>query len=150
MKSINNALDINDDLEDDIANTIIIEPEDCTFDEANPDNDVFEDYKFIRKKLRFSIAACEKVFENALRDLASNPSPRVVEGCATIIKTITECTGQILDLHTKIKSIKPRKEVDLTVDGENGIKTAVRSSVDEILDEANKVENEKQDEARSV
>jgi hypothetical protein len=145
LKNINNALDINDDLEDDVAAEILIEPEECTFDEENPDNDVFEDYKFIRKKLRFSIAACEKVFENALRDLASNPSPRVVEGCATVIKTITECTSQILDLHSKIKAIKPRKEIDHTKDG-GGVASVVRSSIDEILDEANKVENEEQSE----
>jgi len=99
--------------------------------------DVWDDYVFIRKKLRFSIAACEKVFEQALHDLASNPSPRVVEASATIIKTLTDCTSQLLDLHTKIKAIKPKKELDSenTVDGR---KNSVISSIDEILEEASK------------
>lgn len=102
--------DLEDDLEDDLLVDIEVIPEECNFDKDNPDNDISEDYIFIRKKLRYSVAACEKVLDQALRSLITSPTPRGIEGCSTIIKTITDCTGQLLDTHSKIKKMVPPKK----------------------------------------
>jgi len=128
-KNINNILNMTDDLEEKIAEEIEIVPEDCTFDEKNPEKDIAEDYKFIRNKLRYSIAACEAVFAHALRDLAANPTPRVVEGCSTILKTITECTSQLFDVHGKYQKMIPVKDNDVSTDDGKGIKTSVNEII---------------------
>ena len=103
QKGVNEKLDMDDDLVDPRA--LEIEVEECTFDQDDPDMDVREDYEFIRRKLRWSIAACEKVFSHALRDLVSDPSPRVVEGCSMILKTVTESTNQLFQLHGNYRKI---------------------------------------------
>lgn len=137
MKKVDEVFNINEDLEDEVQEVITIVPEKCTFDKEDPDNDIIEDYVFIRKKLRYGIAASEKVFELALRDLSLNPSPRVVEGCSTIIKTITECTNQLLTVHEKLKKMKPCKDSENDEKNSGGggdkKKTKIKATVNEII-----------------
>jgi len=134
-KKLNEVLGISDELEDEIVEDVIITPEECIFDDENPDADIIEDYRFIRKKLRYSIAACEKVLQQSLRDLVSNPSPRGVEGCSTIIKAITECTSQMLDVHGKVKKMKPVKNEELNGSEEGGSKKdKVKATINDILE----------------
>lgn len=139
MKKANKFADklyMDDDFEDDFKEEITVEAEDCNFNE-DPRADMYDDYVFIRKKLRYSVAACESVLTQALRDLANNPAPRVVEGCSAIIKTITDCTSQLLGVHEKIIKIIPKKDDDddIGVD-ENGIEKPkkVTATVNEIID----------------
>lgn len=131
-RGVNEKLDMDDDLVDEADLEII--PDECSFDRVNPDNDVAEDYEYIRKKLRWSIAACEKVFEMALRDLVANPSPRVVEGCSTIMKTVTECTSQLFTLHGSYRKIPRREEPEETDEEGGGKKPALKATVNDIID----------------
>jgi hypothetical protein len=137
MLGVDEKLGMNgDELEETLAQDVEIVPEECTFDKQNPDNDIREDYEFIRTKLRFSVAACEKVLEVSLKELVTSPSPRGVEGCSVIIKTITECTGQLLGIHDKVKKMQPRTEpLDNGTDGNegDGKKKKIRASISEIL-----------------
>lgn len=113
MNSVDKKFDIDgDEFEEDLTHLVEVNPEACEFDDENPDNDIIEDYKFVRTKLRYAIAACETVLGRALTQLATDPAPRVVEGCSTIIKTITDSTSQLLDVHQKINKMRPVKEPD--------------------------------------
>lgn len=94
---------LNIDGDEPTEEKLIIECEEVEFDENNPDKDLVDDYVFIRRKLRYSVAACEAVLRGAMNDMGAFPGARSVEACATIIKTITECTSQLLDLHAKRK-----------------------------------------------
>ncbi len=135
MKNLNKKLNIEDELEDKIQEEIIITPEECEFSE-NINDDVVEDYKFIRRKLRYAIAASETVFDFALRDMASNPSARGVEGCAIILKTITECTNQLLTTHDKIKKIKNIQEIKPDMNDsekDEAGKTNIKATINDII-----------------
>jgi len=126
-RGISEKLNIEDNVEE-----LKVEVEDCSFDSNDPSKDVVEDYIYIRKKLRYSVAACEAVLKAALKDMANNPSARVVEGCSAIIKTITECTNQLLSVHEKRKKIfliKTEEEKPKDDEEDKGIKCRV----DEII-----------------
>jgi hypothetical protein len=124
-----------DELEDNLIAEVEIVPENCTFDDDNPDNDIIEDYKFIRNKLRYSVAACERVLGVSLKELMIAPSPRGVEGCSTIIKTITECTDQLLSIHDKVKKMKPRTEpLESASDGDDsGKEKTIKATINDII-----------------
>ena len=131
-RGISKKLGIEDQKED-----LEVKVEECTFDSDHPDKDVVEDYIFIRKKLRYSVAACESVLGAALRDMANNPSARCVEGCSAIIKTITECTNQLLLIHEKrskiISIISPPKNDNKNGDKNEEEDKGIAARVDEIL-----------------
>lgn len=133
--SIADKLNINDEIEP--VEGLKVNFEEPVF--TDNESDLIDDYKYIRKKLRFSVAACEAVLESALKDMAINPGARSVEGCSAIIKTITECTNQLLGLHEKKKKIfniaEPEKTT--TVDGESD-DAGVKCSVDDIIESLSK------------
>lgn len=138
---ISEKLNIEDEYEPPFE--LEVKMDECDFDENDPEKDLVNDYVFIRKKLRYSVAACETVLQSALRDMATNPGARSVEGCSAIIKTITECTSQLLGLHEKRKKIfliksddKKEEEID-----ENG-KTKIKARIDQIIDSFNEEEEE--------
>ena len=137
---VNDKLGMNDELEEGIDTTIT--PEQCSFSQ-NPDDDVVEDYKFLREKLRWSIAACEKVFDIALKDVAGNPSPRGVEGCSIIMKAITECTSQLFAMHKNYRAVPKHTEPEPEPEeGEdNDGKTVLKTTVNEIIEAAREDED---------
>ena len=122
---------------------LIVNEEDLTFDPEDPSKDLVDDYIFIRRKLRYSVAACEAVLQSALRDMATNPGARSVEGCSAIIKTITECTNQLLSLHEKRKKIFLIKTEDKPIEEEpDSDDKTLKCRVDEIIESFNKKNDE--------
>lgn len=119
------------DIED--IDTITVKEEQCTFHDDQFD-DIEEDYKFIRKKLRYCVAASETVFSQSLRQVTTDPSPRCIEGCSQIIKVIIEATKELQAIHEKQRKFKKEqpKQEPKTEDGKNTVKSTLNDIMSEI------------------
>lgn len=128
-KKLKDVLNIADTLEENIPDPIVITPEEFNTSE-NHDDDIREDYKFIRGKLRYIVAASEEVLKYSLIDVSQNPTARSVEGASLIIRTICDCTDRLLEIHGKIKKMTPPK-TDTVVDDDGNPK--IKSTLNDII-----------------
>lgn len=137
LNGVSKKMDIKDDFE-----PVELKPVECTFSE-DPNDDLNEDYRFIRTKLRFAMAASEDVLMGALKQMRNDPSARIVEGCSAIIRTMGDCTKQILDLHQQKKKtiLLENKNSNDNIDEDNGSsedkKKSVKCNINEIIEEMN-------------
>lgn len=135
-------LGVADKLDIDDIDPLEIPEEECFFNEDH-DKDVEEDYKFVRKKLRKCVGACEVVLAQALKDIQVNPGPRTVEGCSALIKTMIEASKELQNVQEKHKKLFKKDKLDK--EDENPKDDKVPGDVNEILDmldEEQKEENE--------
>lgn len=131
ISGVANKFDIED------IEPLRIPEEECVFNEDH-DKDVKEDYKYIRKKLKKCVGACEVVLEQALRDIQKNPGPRTVEGCSALIKTMIEASKELQNVQEKHKKLfkndnKPEEETE-----EQPGKKKFRGNLNDIIEELDK------------
>lgn len=115
--------------------------EECVFND-NHDDDVKNDYQFIRRKLRKSVAASETILEQVLKNIKIDPSPRVVEGCSQIIRIMIDASRELQNIQEKQSKFvsKMKESGKIKEDGEK-INT-IKSSLNEIITELEDRENE--------
>ena len=109
-----------------------IDYEEAEFNEDSTD-DLVDDYKYIRNKLRYSIAVSEAILKKSMVLMALEPSARVIEGCSTIIKTMGDLTDKMVDLHGKRKKIFQIDVKNNTPETDKENSDTVNARLDDIL-----------------
>jgi hypothetical protein len=143
-KGIANKLGIDD------IDPLTVEEDDCTFSE-NPEDDVVEDYKMIRKKLRYCMSAGEAILNEALKDVKLNMNARTFEGTSILLKTIVDSGKELLNIHEKLKKIKKIEtpKEDKPGDQKDGEAGSIKGKMSDILDTMDEIDNEEKDDASS-
>lgn len=119
-------------LEEDIENlpSITIEEPNVIFND-DIEKDLSDDYIYARKKLAYIMNACEAVLDHAINEIPNNPGPRPVEAVSSLIKTMNETCDRMLNLHEKMKKIKPKEEKIITSEDKTTIKTTINDIIDQ-------------------
>jgi len=136
QQKIADKLDIED-----VEPLIVTVPE-CTYSDDTMD-DMVEDYKFIRDKLRYVICAGNAILDESLKEIRTDVSPRRVEGCSILLKTIVESSKELLGVHEKLQKIEnsiPSKEPSGTDSGSEG--GGVSGKLSDILEGMDELESE--------
>jgi hypothetical protein len=103
--------------------------EEIEFNE-NPDDDIIDDYRYIRTKLRHTIEFGEAVLNEAMKNVRIDPTPRAVEGCSTILKTIVESSKELLNVHKETKKMKKQEGIKDDKTADNG---SIKGKLSDIL-----------------
>jgi hypothetical protein len=130
-------LNIDEDKED--LPEIEIDTIDVQFNN-DVEDDITDDYKYSRKKLINVIQSAEGVMKHALMDMKNNPGPRPVEAFSTLIKVMNETHTNLMNLHEKMKKIKPSKPIE-----NNDKDKPIQSTINDIIDKIEKAEKVKND-----
>lgn len=128
---------------------LAVEEDECTFSE-NPEDDMVEDYKMIRKKLRYCMNAGEAILTEALKDVKLNMNARTFEGTSILLKTIVDGGKELLNIHEKLKKIKKieiPKDNETDTSGKDGEKgEVIKGKMSDILDTMDEIDNDEKDE----
>jgi len=142
-KGIANKLGIED------IDPLAVEEDECTFSE-NPEDDVIEDYKMIRKKLRYCMSAGEAILTEALKDVKLNMNARTFEGTSILLKTIVDSGKELLNIHDKLKKIKkieiPKDSETDTSENDSKKGEVIKGKMSDILDTMDEIDNDEKDE----
>lgn len=91
---IANKLDIND------LGPVEVKEEDYGFSD-NYDDDIDADYKYIRTKLRTSVATCETILKEALKTITVSPDPKSIDACSNTVKIMISASKELQDMHER-------------------------------------------------
>lgn len=83
-----------------------VELEEVHVDSKGTEEDINQDYNIVREKLMTAIVRSGEVIDEAVRSVKSDSSPRTIEAASSIIKTLTENAGKLMDLHDKVRKIQ--------------------------------------------
>ena len=142
IRGIFEKLDIDSTPE---SEEIISEPLELIEDEyifsENYIDDIDSDYKFIRSKLRKSVAICETVLNHSLKTVNDELSSRNIDSMANIVKQMIQATKELQDMHQKQLSINRLKKIeDVNITKKENIKEQQSFVLNEIIDAINKNE----------
>jgi len=73
------------------------------------DQDVEDDYKFIRSKLRRSIAISEAILNQGLKAINIAPDAKSIDACSGSVKIMISAAKELQDMHEK--RIKTKKDI---------------------------------------
>lgn len=132
--------DINDVFEDD-GNLTEIELDEVNVESKGTATDISDDYNFVREKLIKSIVRGSELIDESVREAKGSPSARAIEAASGAVKTLTEASKSLLDLHEKIRSIEKEKpsESPEELDDLNNDKIVLRSTLTDLIKQ---IENE--------
>ena len=139
--------DINDVFEDD-ANLTEVELDEVKVDSKGTAADISEDYNFVRENLIRSIVRGSELIDESVREAKTAPSARAIEAASGAVKTLTEASKSLLDLHEKIRNIEKEKPTDEIQGGcaLNGDKIVLKSTLTDLIkqiDQEDQVSNQK-------
>lgn len=80
---------------------------------APEDDGVNNDSEFARQNIREMITVGNKALENAYEVATQSESPRAYEVLSTMLKTMADINGQLLDMHAKQRQITKKSEEKL-------------------------------------
>lgn len=100
--------DIKDLLED---NEFIeeVELDDVDVSSQGTKIDMIEDYNFVREKLIKSIVRGSELIDSATKEAKGVPTARAIEAASGAVKTLTDVSKSLIDLHEKIRSIEKER-----------------------------------------
>lgn len=111
------------------------------------EEDLKEDYIIAREQIMLAIVRSGEVLEEAVRSVKTDCSPRGIEVASQVIKTVTENTSKLLELHEKFRKLEEVKKVDKqntqNKQSDNNKVSAVRGTLDDALKELKVVEGGK-------
>ncbi len=126
-EKINDILDMDTDEIEEVC-MVEIPEDDLSFSE-NHENDIDEDYKFIRTKIRRTVLACETLLDATVKRISINTSPMVIQSAAAILKVMVESSKELQNIHQKQKTMKNEKKP--AGEKEDGV---IEATVHEIMD----------------
>lgn len=114
MSNIDNSLNDILDIEPVVVassntNVVSIEPDPSPFYDKN---DAIDDYTFSRQTLKGLISSGQVALSELRTIAAGSEKPQAYEVTATLIKTLTETTKEIMDLHKTLNDIGGKKIVE--------------------------------------
>ena len=86
--------------------------------------DMAEDYNFVRENLIKSMVRGSEIIDEATKECKTAPTARAVEAASTAVKTLTDVSKGLIDLHEKIRNIEKERyndENNTTVQDDAGI-----------------------------
>ena len=105
--------DINDLFdENDVDEVEEVELDDVNVSSKGTSEDILEDYNFVRENLIRSIVRGSELIDVSIREAKTDPSARAIEAASGAVKTLTESSKGLLDLHEKIRNIDKEKSSD--------------------------------------
>ena len=124
-------------------NIISVKESDVVFGNSHQE-DLADDYKFIRKKLNSLIENSETVMERSLTSISEEATPRAIEAFTALVKTIADTTDRMIVLHEKQhkleKEIHKDKNDDETDDSSK--KKKITTNLTEILKDLDELKKE--------
>lgn len=92
-----------------------------TQDEITNSGDVSDDADLARKNIRSMLDVGNRALENAYEVAIQSESPRAYEVLSTMLKTMTDINGQLLDIHEKKKRVLASKELQSQTNVTNNV-----------------------------
>ena len=126
--------DINDVFNEDEQITEV-ELDEIKVDSKGTATDISEDYNFVRENLIRSIVRGSELIDESVREAKTSPSARAIEAASGAVKTLTEASKSLLDLHEKIRNIEKEKPAEHIEGGcaLNGDKIVLKSTLTELI-----------------
>jgi len=75
-----------------------------------------EDFKYARKQVKDAIDATKHVLDEAEGFAAGSMDPEVLNSFSSLVKSVTDGSTKLLDLHSKLKAFKKKDKSDAPVD----------------------------------
>ena len=123
MKPIDEKLGL-----DDLDDREEIELEDIIIESKGIGNDLEDDYKIIRTAIITAIKRADEVLTESVKSIKmSGGSPREIEASASILKTLSENSKNLLDMHNSINSLSK------TEDGDENKNTGTKATLAEVV-----------------
>ena len=79
---------------------------------GNTEEDLPDDYKFLREKLWVTVERGSLVLDYAVKGVVRDPNPISIGAVSNAMKAINESSRELLALHEKIRKIKSEKAED--------------------------------------
>lgn len=80
--------------------------------------DILEDYAFVRQKLLKIIVRAEEVLDTSVIGLKTLPNPSMIESTSHLLKTVSEASKSMIDLHKEIATIEEKRQKIKNMKGE--------------------------------
>lgn len=80
----------------------------------DPHSDIIQDYIVTRDTLKGLLSKGEYAIDKMLRLLGDDSQPRSFEVFATLMKAISDISGELLDLQKQMKEVSATNEKDIT------------------------------------
>lgn len=77
-------------------------------------NDIENDYEIVREKLLVSIYRAEEVLTEAVKAMKHRPEPRMIEATSMSLKTLSDSSKILIDLHKQIIDIRRSETPETT------------------------------------
>jgi hypothetical protein len=140
--------DINDVFEEDEEITEV-ELDDISADtelKGNTKADICGDYNFVREKLIKSIVRGSELIDESVKAAKTDPSARQIEAASGAVKTLTDASKGLLDLHEKIRAIEKEKptaetNADGSIKDANFVLKSTLSDLIKQIDNEDKAQN---------
>ena len=109
-----------------------------TVDSKGSTIDMADDYSFVREKLIRSMVRGSELIDEAIKEAKTAPTARAVEAASGAVKTLSDVSKALIDLHEKIRNIELERHSDGTeIQDDAGImlKTTLSELIKQIDDE---------------
>jgi hypothetical protein len=140
--------DINDVFDEENADITEVELDEISADSAldgDTKSDICGDYNFVREQLIKSIVRGSELIDESVRAAKTDSSARQIEAASSAVKTLTEASKSLLDLHEKIRAIEKEKPEETGgSEGEAGQKVVLRATLTDLIkaiDDEDKAQN---------
>lgn len=133
--------------EDDSEEVVEVKLDPVDVESKGSSIDMADDYNFVREKLIRSIVRGSEIIDKATVEVKTAPTARAVEAASGAVKTLTDVSKSLIDLHEKIRNIEANKirnnqsiDDDETIPDDAGI--ILKTTLSDLLDQI-KAEEEK-------
>jgi len=96
--------------------------------------DIADDYSFVREKLIKSMIRGSELIDEAVKEAKTTPTARAIEAASGAVKTLTDVSKGLIDLHEKIRGIeKERGEEDNSTDTLDNPKIVLKTTLSDLI-----------------
>lgn len=128
---MNTNKDIDSVFEEEITE---VELDKVNVDSKGTEIDINDDYKTAREKIMMAIIRSSETLDTATREAKTAPSPRSIEACASISKSLNESTKNLMDLHKEIRGLENSKDKEVADETNKNVKSSLTALLKEIND----------------
>lgn len=102
---LNDSFGIDDDGIEQVA--FVVKEEEFDFHDEHTD-DVSDDYRFMRKKLRKTVALSEAILDQTLTYVPNDA--RTIEACTNTIKNMVSAIKELQEMHVRHKNLNKKQD----------------------------------------
>jgi len=114
--------DINDIFDPDNADITEIELDEVSVHSNGTTIDITEDYSFVREQLIKAMIRGSELIDESVKEAKTSPTARAIEAASASVKTLTDVSKSLIELHEKIRSLdKVETNDDTNISTDDGI-----------------------------